>query len=155
MKRLPNGSVLIVNSPVFIEVVLVLFAAALFAAAWFQLQQHPPKYFPAVALLIGALLLVAGMLAQQQRTYLFDPSLQRLKWTCRSLFKNSSGAMPFSDISEVRLESMSDSDGGDTYRAALVTPAGLMPLSNSYTGNRKKVAEFAASVSQVIGRESH
>jgi|GEM_PF-6678695 len=113
----------------------------LFAATWFELQPHPPKYFPAIALGLGALLVLAGILAQQKRTYLFDTSLQRLKWTCSGLFK--SGAMPFSDIVEVRLESLSDSDGGQTYRAALVTPAGLMPLSNAYTGNKQKVAEFA------------
>jgi hypothetical protein len=153
MRRFPNGSVLIVNSPVFIEAVLVLIAAGLFAATWFELQQHPPKYFPAIALGLGALLVLAGILAQQKRTYLFDPSLQRLKWTCRGLFKNSGGAMPFSDISEVRLESLSDTDGGETYRASLVTPVGLLPLSNAYTGNKKKVAEFAASITQLIGRK--
>jgi hypothetical protein len=153
MQRLPNGSVLIVNSPAFIEIVLMLVAVALCFGIWLELQHNPPKYFPAIALGLGALLLVAGVLAQQKRTYLFDPSLQRLKWTCSGLFKSSSGAMPFTDISEVRLESMYDDDGGESYRATLVTPVGLMPLSNAYIGNKKQVADFAASITQLIGRE--
>ena len=114
MKRFANGSVLIVNSPVFVEIVLALFAAALLASAWFELQHYQPKYVPAIALGLGATLVVAGILAQQKRTYLFDPSLQRLKWTCTGLFKNTSGAMPFTDISDVRLESVSDTDGFET-----------------------------------------
>jgi hypothetical protein len=61
--------------------------------------------------------------------------------------------MSFSDISEVRLESMYDDDGGESYRATLVTPLGLMPLSNAYIGHKQQVAEFAASVTQLIGHE--
>jgi hypothetical protein len=152
MRRLANGSVYIVNSPVFIEIFLILFAGAMFASGWVHFQHSPPKYFASIALGLGGLLAVAGMLAQQKRTYLFDPSVKRLTWTRRGLFKSSAGSMPFSDISDVRIETLSDNDGV-TYRAALVTPAGSLPLSNAYVGNQKKVAEFATSIIALIGRD--
>jgi hypothetical protein len=152
MRRLPNGSVYIINSPVFIEIILILFSGAMFASGWVQLQHSPPRYFAGIALGLGGLIAVAGMLAQQKRTYLFDPSVKRLTWTRRGFFKSASGSMPFTDISEVRIETLSDNDGV-TYRAALVTPAGSLPLSNAYVGNQKKVAEFAASIIALIGRD--
>ena len=154
MKRLPNGSVLYDDSPWFIEIVLFLSAVGLGLAGWVGLRQHPPAYFIVAVLVFFAIVCVLGMFAQQQhRTYLFDPSISMMTWTCKGLRSQSSGQVAFKDIS-VTLDGSSESSGGTIYRLMLATPAGQMPLSRAYDSSLKGAQDQAAALRTLLGETS-
>jgi hypothetical protein len=152
MKRFPDGSVLYEDSPWFLEIALFGFAGALGAAIWRILTQHPPEYVMAVLLSIFVAICILGMLVQQYRTFLFDPSVATMRWTARGLFGRSSGEVAYKDI-QVGVDT-SAAGQTPTYRVMLTTPTGSMPLVQGYVSDRTGVEKKAEELRALLGQTS-
>lgn len=154
MQRFPNGSVLYDDSPWFIEIVLFISAIGIGAMAWVSATQLPPHYFAAAVLGFFAIMCVVGMFTQQyHRSYLFNPRTSEMTWKIKGILRQSSGVVAFKDIG-VTLDTSTSSDSAVTYRVMLTTPAGSMPLTRSYDGDRKGTEEQAASLRAMLGQTS-
>jgi hypothetical protein len=152
MKRFPDGSVLYDDSPWFLEIGLLVFAVGLAAASWRLLSEAHPAYLMAGLLSIFVVICIAGMLVQQHRTFLFDPSIATMHWSARGLFRQSSGEVAFKDII-VGVDAF-NGDRAVTYRVMLTTPAGSMPLYQAYVGDRRRVEQQAADLRVLLGQSS-
>ena len=152
MRRFPNGSVLYDDSPWFLEIALLVFAAALGVAGWRLLSEHPPAYLMAGLLFIFVAICVVGMLFQQHRTFYFDPSIATMRWRSRGLFGSSAGEVAFKDLKVAVDESAAGE--APTYRVMLTTPAGAMPLTQAYVGDLHGIEQRAAEIRALLGQTS-
>lgn len=69
--------------------------------------------------------------------YVFDLAARQLNWRRRTLFSTTTGVVPFDQIAYAVTQCNRDNDG-DTFRVALKTDAGLLPLTSVYTSNQRR-----------------
>ena len=75
--------------------------------------------------------------------YVFDLTARELAWRRRTLFKATTGLVPFDQIRYAFTQRNYDSDG-DTFRVALKTDAGPLPLSpmcGSFQGRYDRIRD--------------
>ena len=138
-----------VDSPVFIDIVLVLCAIDFGSVAWLKLQQVPPSDVAALLLAAAAVLCIA---AQRRRTFLFDASTQTLTWTSRGLREKMSGT---ADFKEVRITlDPSTGEGQTQYRIIAGTPDGSWPLCTGYNANQTRVQVQATRLRALLGQSA-
>ena len=88
----------------------------------------------AIGMVLGLLLCAFGaVLLFRRDRFVFDESHRQLRWSKWSLARASAGAVDFSDILDVTMESIGGSEGGGTYRVALRTKTGTVPLTETYS----------------------
>lgn len=139
-----------VDSPVFIDIVLVLFAIGFGSVAWLKWQEVPPSYVAASALAAAAMLCLACIAWQKRRTFLFDASAQTLTWTSRGFRENAAGTTDFKDVG-ITLDP-STGEGQTQYRIVVSTPSGSWPLSNGYDADQTRVQAQAARLRALVGQ---
>jgi hypothetical protein len=141
-----------VDSPVFADVFMILFAAALGIATWSCFTQASPQYVAGGIFGFFTLLLVYGLVSQKRRTFTFDKASQMMSWTSRGLRENKSGAVAFKDISTY-LDSMTN-NRAVMYRVMIETPEGTWPLTNAYSSGiqfaEKRMSEIRAIIGQPL-----
>lgn len=106
----------------------------------------------AIGMLLGTVLCAFGaVLLFRRDRFAFDATNRRLRWRKWSLAKASSGEIAFDDIIDVAMESMNTSDGRGTYRVALRTPDGSIPLTETYSGHVDDWRELAGRIRTIVG----
>jgi len=141
-----------VDSPVFIDIVLVLCAIGFASVAWLKWQQVPPSYVAASLLAAAAVLCLYCITAQKRRTFLFDASTRTLTWTSRGLRENAAGTTDFKDV-RITLDP-STGEGQTQYRVMVSTPNGSWPLSNGYDANQSRVEAQATRLRAMLGQSA-
>ena len=141
-----------VDSPMFIDIVLGLFAIALGSGAWMKYQE--PGHNPLLVTVfgVGAVLCAAAIFAQKRRTFAFDTTSRTLTWTSHGLREHTGGTVDFGDIS-ITLDPSVD-ERHISYRVMINTPQGSWPLTTGYDANEKRVAEKAAQLRTMLGQTS-
>jgi len=87
-------------------------------------------------LAIGALLCFCGGVVFTQRSvFHFDPAARRVVWRRTGLFTRKGGEIPFEQIRCALVQTLDSGGDGPSYRAALMTDAGEVPLTDAYCGN--------------------
>ena len=86
--------------------------------------------------------------------FVFDAGENRVRWRKWSLARSSSGELHFSDILDVAVESTSGADGGGTYRVALRTKDGTIPLTEAYAGGADRWRPTVARIRKILGHAS-
>jgi len=99
------------------------------ALMFFRLAKAQPNMF-----LVAALYLLFAFLADCRTTFTFDAIQQVVRWRGRKFFRNQSGTIPFSDITDITVEALSSHSGGVTHRLAILTVNGSTPMSFTYSG---------------------
>jgi hypothetical protein len=100
--------------------------------------------------IIGALMFFAGGAVFTKRSeFDFDLVAKTLTWRRRGVFTNIGGVLPLDQIRSATVESESG-DGGLTYRVALHTQAGTIPLAESYDGNRAPADRVRAAINDAL-----
>jgi len=86
-----------------------------------------------------ALFFAAGSIFAKRSVFTFDIARRQLIWSRRGLFTWKGATVPFSQITDVTVQTSSDSDS-TTHRVALTTTQGILPLTESYSGGGDRPA---------------
>lgn len=154
LKDLPDGSLLFQDRPV----VLPLFFAGVAVFFMVRLGRELPALLRGETEALFGLLLIAflglcGLLLFRRDRFHFDPASQRLRWRKWSLLRRRRGELAFGQITAVTLESSNLGEGGTSYRVALQTDQGALPLTETYSGDQERWAPTVARLSQFLGLE--
>ena len=107
----------------------------------------------AIGMAIGILFSAFGaVLLFRRDRFVFDTSAERVTWRKWSLARSSSGELDFSDILDVTIESISGAEGGGSYRVALRTKEGTVPLTEAYAGGTDRWRPTAARIRRILGQ---
>lgn len=139
-----------VDSPMFIDIVLGLFAIALGSGAWMKYQEPGHNLLVVAVLGAGAMLCAISIFAQKRRTFAFDTTSRTLTWTSHGLREHTGGTVDFGDVS-ITLDPSAD-ENHISYRVMINTPQGSWPLTTGYDANEKRVAEKAAQLRTMLGQ---
>ena len=141
-----------VDSPAFIDVVLLLFALAFGFGAWLKYTEPDGNLLVVVWFALGALLFVAATFAQKRRTFVFDSTARKLEWTSQGLRERTGGTVDFKDVCITLDPSIDQTHKG--YRIMINTPQGSWPLTTGYDSNEKKVEANAVQLRNLLGQSS-
>jgi hypothetical protein len=96
----------------------------------------------------AAFFLLCGIIGARTTAFTFDGVRRVVQWNGYKPFKRASGAIPFDDIADVTVETMSDGGDSTTYRLALITAHGNVPMAYVYTSSGDG---YAALRGQILG----
>ena len=140
-----------VDSPVFVDIAMSLFAIMLGFGTYASIRQPSPNLFVVAIFGFFTVVCVVGVLSQKRRTFVFDKSSQTLTWTSRGLRENASGTAPFYDVT-VSLDASTLNEGHESYRLMIATSEGTMPLTNSYDLRLEDAQKRVAHLREVLGK---
>ena len=137
LKEAPDGrTVIFQDHPVVLPAIFAAAAAFLLGNALVRYQALLDGEKEALGLVFSALFsALAGALFFRRDRFVFDLDRRRMSWRKWSLFKRRAGAVDFAEISGVTVESMGGGEGGSSYRIALQTSDGALPLTETYSGD--------------------
>jgi hypothetical protein len=111
--------------------------------------------FQAVALktpnwwFLGGFLSLFAFVFWRREIVTFDLASRQVRWVRRRAFKQASGAVSFSEMRGIIMESMNDNHGALNYRLTILTADKPVPMSDGYGGGeahyeslRKEILEF-------------
>lgn len=96
--------------------------------------------------LAAALFVLFGLIAARTTTFTFDALRRVVRWSGFKPFKSVSGEIPFDAIRDVTVEASSSGNSGSTYRLALLTTEGTVPMAYTYTGSRDGYASLRQQI---------
>jgi hypothetical protein len=91
----------------------------------------------------GLVTVLVGSLFVKRAVFEFDLVRRELAWRRRGIFGERNGAVPLDRIRRAVVQSMNSSDG-TTYRVALLTDDGDLPLTDAYSSgqsNKKRISD--------------
>jgi len=147
----PDGKLVATSTSRFFDWLLllgtVLCAVPTARGAWhgyFNLNESTP--------LIGSAFFLLGFLMTFERSrFEFDPALSCIRWSHTRTFSTKGGAIPFTRVKSVILQT---SLGGDavapSYRVALITDQGELPLTIAYMAGFSKECEAVAATIRTL-----
>jgi hypothetical protein len=139
-----------VDSPVFADICMSLFAAALGIATWSSFHQASPQYVAGGIFGFFTLLLIFGVFSQKRRTFTFDKTSGLMTWSSKGLGENKSGSVAFKDIS-IYLDSMRNNQV-TMYRVMIATPQGTWPLTNAYRSGLQFAQSRMIEIRTLLGQ---
>ena len=97
-------------------------------------------------------LVMAGfaILCLSKYTFVFDSTQRTVRWQTLRFGKRGTGSMPFDDVKDVVLESAPTSSGRPTYRLAMLTEKGSIPLSSGYGDTSDRCLALQAQILQLL-----
>ena len=98
----------------------------------------------------SALFLLAALITWRSDRFEFDPSSRRMSWTRWIRWRKETGSLPFTAISDIRLEMTARKNSG-LWRIVFDTSAGPMPLLSSFSGSRQSWEPVARRIRAVVG----
>lgn len=102
-------------------------------------------------LAVAILFLAFALAWLRESLWVFDAPRGIARWSRMRFFVISSGEIAFSEISGVVIQNATGSRAGAvTYRLALKTSRGEMPLFDAYTGEQARYAEVRETIERVL-----
>jgi hypothetical protein len=98
------------------------------------------------ALFGAGLFALFALLAYTKMTFVFDAVRRTVHWNGRKLYKVESGTIAFDEIIGVGTETYPGSEGGESYRLALLTAKGSVPMAYSYGGNSPRYESLRKTI---------
>ena len=151
-----NDNFKIVDFPLWIG---VLFVPLCLFYCW-QILKMWSMYVPLLAYLPLLLCALAGLLAvlQVQRSeFEFDVINGQLTWQRHSIFGRKAGTIPFHQIEYAVVQCTRENGNfGASYRVALSTAQGMIPLTNSYTKGQEhdeQCQQIRSLINRALGVE--
>lgn len=106
----------------------------------------------AIGMVLGLLFCAFGaVLLFRRDRFVFDSAHRRLRWSKWSLARASSGTVDFADILDVTMESIGANEGGGTYRVALRTRDGTVPLTETYSRDAEYWRPLVERLRDIVG----
>jgi hypothetical protein len=120
-------------------------AAVALALIGFGVARAQPNNF-----LGAALFLLFGIIGVRTTAFTFDGMQRVVRWSGYKPFKRASGMIPFDDVSDIVVEAMSGGDDSTSYRLALMTAQGNVPMAYVYTNSRDGYSALRTQILSVI-----
>jgi hypothetical protein len=141
------GDKLVVTSSSFFFDWLLLLGAALCTVPTIRGALHGSFNLHESTPLIGTAFFLLGLLVTFERSrFEFDPALSCVRWSHTRTFARESGTIPFTRVQSVILQtSLGSSAVNPSYRVALITDRGELPLTTAYMAGFSKEYEAIAS----------
>jgi len=140
--RSTQTEVVVQNSTLWLSAVFGVLGLSLLAAAFSSGEKR----------LITAALAMAGfaVLCLSKYTFVFDATQRMVRWQTLRFGKRGAGSMPFSEVKDVVLQSAPAQSGRVTYRLAMLTGEGAMPLSSGYGDTRARCLATQSQIMQLL-----
>lgn len=141
VERNTETEVTVGNSTLWLSVVFVVVGVIALAAAFSAGDNRLAR--PA--------LVMAGcaVLCLSKYTFVFDATLRIVRWQTLRFGRRRSGSMPFDEVKDVVLES-APGKTRPTYRLALLTVNGSIPLSSGYGDSSERVLALQSKIRQLL-----
>ena len=108
-----------------------IFAAAACMPIGITISVHKLNGFYA-----AAFLLLFAVVWLRKTMVTFDAQQRVVRWTARKMFKVESGTIPFDDIRDISIDTMTSDKGTIIYRLAILTSQGAVPMESAYNSGR-------------------
>lgn len=100
----------------------------------------------AKTLFAAGIFLLIALFCLRRTTFVFDARQRIVRWQGIRVLKVFSGSIPFSEITEVGIETMPSAHGQALYRLTLITPRRSTPMSDSYGGSSQWVEKIREAI---------
>jgi hypothetical protein len=90
-----------------------------------------------------------AVLCMSKYTFVFDATQRTVRWQTMRFGRRKAGSMPF-DAVKRSAPSEPGKSGRPTYRLAMVTAEGAMPLSSGYGGTSERCVALQSEILQVL-----
>ena len=124
-----------------------IFAAFAIMPAYITIQIHKPNGFYAS----GTILLIA-LVWLRKTTFIFDAQQRVVRWTGRKMLKVSSGTIPFDEVRDIVMDSISSDKGIPIYRLSIVTEQGTIPMEYDYNSGRNMHLQVRDAALDFMGK---
>jgi hypothetical protein len=135
--RKTNQELIVLDSSIWISVLLLCVSA--FVTYRLILENNRKE------LLLDGVFLLFILLFWRKEVVVFDAARQQATWTRRRLFRVANGAIPFSEITGIGVET-SSSDRALTYRLTILTAHGSTPMSDCYESGQQKYEKLRLEI---------
>ena len=140
-QRNAAGELVVNNSTVWLSIVCGVIAAILIYAAFASGDNR--LFRP--ALFLG--IFIVAFLSKYK--FVFDPTQRMVRWQIMRFGWRRTGSMPFDEVKDVVLQSAAGT-GRATYRLAMLTTNGAMPLSSGYGGTSERCLALQSQILQLL-----
>jgi hypothetical protein len=137
-----EGVLVVHNSTVWLSAVFAVIGAILIYAAFASGDNR--LFRP--ALFVG----VFAVVFLNKSTFVFDSTQRTVRWQIMRFGWRSAGSLPFDTIKDVVLQSAPGRSGRFTYRLAMLTAEGPMPLSSGYGDNSERCLARQSQILQLV-----
>jgi hypothetical protein len=104
-------------------------------------------------LCVAGLFILFALVAFGRMTFVFDRAQRTVRWNGRKTLKNESGTIPFDEITDIGTEAISG-DGGASYRLAILTRQGPVPMAYAYSGNSQRYDSLRKTILDFVRPEA-
>lgn len=130
------------NSTLWLSAVFVVLGLIMVGAAFSSGDKR--LFRPAVAMAVFA------VLSLSKYTVVFDATQRMVRWKIMRFGRGRAGSMPFDAVKDVVLQSEPGRSGRPTYRLAILTAEGPMPLSSGYGGTSDRCLATQSQILQLL-----
>lgn len=141
-ERNTDGVVVITNSTVWLSAVCGLLVGILTYAAFSSGDNR--LFRPAIVMVGFAVVFLNNYI------FVFDATQRTVRWQRMRFGWSRTGSMPFDAVKDVVLQSEPGKSGRPTYRLALLTAEGSMPLSSGYGDTYERCLATQSQILQLL-----
>jgi len=98
----------------------------------------------------ASVMAVCAVLCLSKYTFVFDSTQRMVRWQTLRFGKSRAGSMPFDEVKDVVLESAPSTSGRPTYRLAMLTAKGSIPLSSGYGDTSGRCLALQSQIMQLL-----
>ena len=139
----PTGPVLVVqNSTLWLSAVFGVICVILLFAAFSSGDKRLAR--PALVMVLFA------VLSLSKYRFVFDSTQRMVRWQTLRFGMRRAGSMPFDDVKDVVLQSEPGKSGRPTYRMAILTAQGPMPLSSGYGDTSDRCLALQSQIRELL-----
>ena len=142
VQRNTEGVLVVQNSTLWLSAVFGVVGLVMIAAAFFS----GDKRLAAPALVMG----LFAVLCLSKYTFVFDSTQRMVRWQIMRFGRRRAGSTPFDDVKDVVLQSEPGKSGRPTYRLAMLTAEGPMPLSSGYGDTSDRCLALQSQILQLL-----
>ncbi|MFZ1139463.1 MAG: hypothetical protein WAN76_09810 [Candidatus Sulfotelmatobacter sp.] len=142
VQRNTEGVLVVQNSTLWLSAVFGVLGVIMIAAAFFS----GDKRLAAPA----SVMAVFAVLCLSKYTFVFDSTQRMVRWQIMRFGKRRAGSMPFDAVKDVVLQSEPGKSGRPTYRLAMLTAEGSMPLSSGYGDTSDRCLALQSQILQLL-----
>ncbi|MGD1080089.1 MAG: hypothetical protein ABR881_17325 [Candidatus Sulfotelmatobacter sp.] len=142
VQRSTNGMVVVQNSTLWLSAVFGVLGLIMVGAAFSSGDKR--LFRPAVAMAVFA------VLSLSKYTVVFDATQRMVRWKIMRFGRRRAGSMPFDSVKDVVLQSEPGKSGRPTYRLAMLTAEGPMPLSSGYGDTSDRCLALQSQILQLL-----
>lgn len=142
VQRNTDGKVVVQNSTLWLSAVFVVLGLIMVGAAFSSGDKR--LFRPAFVIAVFV------VLSLSKYTVVFDATQRMVRWKIMRFGRRREGSTPFDAVKDVVLQSEPGRSGRPTYRLAILTAEGPMPLLSGYGDTSERCLALQAQILQLL-----